>query len=105
MRGLGLSCALALAGAIGLAGCNQQGAAPTETATTPSNEEREAEMAAQQLAALGGSASAEQRALYDGEFQASGATDGGEGAWELRLLDDYAQFSRPVLGEDGGIAR
>src|SRR5262245_19515122 len=104
MRGLGLSCALALMDALGLAACNQQGAAPTETATSPSNEEREAEMAAQQLAALGGAASAEERALYAGEFQASGATDGGEGAWELRLLEDYAQFSRPGLGEDGGIA-
>lgn len=63
------------------------------------------------MAALGGPASAEQRALYEGEFQASGGIDslglgeggGAEGAWELRLLNDYVQFSRPGLGEDGGI--
>jgi hypothetical protein len=74
----------------------------------PTDAEREARIAAEQLAALGGPANAEQRALFTGEFQASGgvALDSGEasaGAWELRLLDDYAQFSRPGLGEDGGI--
>lgn len=103
MRGVSLSCALALLGAVGLSACQRQGDAPTETATSPSNEEREAEIAAQQLAAIGGPANAEQRALYEGEFQASGGLDGGEGAWELRLLNDYAQFSRPGLGEDGGV--
>ena len=48
-----------------------------------------------------------QRALYEGEFQASGglgAVGSDEGAWELGLLTDYAQFSRPGLGEDGGVA-
>src|SRR4029453_16499506 len=106
MRTLGVSllCALALAGAMGLASCQRQGETQSETATTPTNEEREAEIAAQQLGAIGGAANAEQRALYEGDFQASGGTEGGEGAWEVRLLEDYAQFSRPGLGEDGGIA-
>jgi uncharacterized membrane protein len=104
--GIGLACALVL----GLAACQRQGDAPTEAAGAPSNAEREAEIAAEQLAALGGPASAQQRALYTGEFQASGGIDalssdggGAEGAWELRLLDDYAQFARPGLGEDGAI--
>jgi uncharacterized membrane protein len=109
MRGVGLSCALVLT-PVGLSACQRQAEAPSETTTTPSNEEREAALAAEQLAALGGPANAEQRALYEGEFQASGGIDalasdgaGAEGAWELRLLTDYAQFSRPGLGDDGGI--
>jgi uncharacterized membrane protein len=114
MRGLGLalSCALLVVGAVGLSACQRQPEEPAETAGGPSNAEREAELASEQLAAIGGPASAQQRALYEGEFQASGGIDAlssegdvasAEGAWELRLLDDYAQFSRPGLGEDGGI--
>lgn len=106
----GLGCALLVAAAMALSGCQRQGDAPTENgAGAPSNAEREAEIAAEQLAALGGPANAGQRALYEGEFQASGGLDpaatgeGSEAAWELRLLNDYAQFSRPGLGEDGGI--
>jgi hypothetical protein len=102
----GLMRALMLAGAIGLVACQRETSAPDEPATPPSNAEREAEIAAEQLAALGGPASAAQRALYEGEFQASGgigALGSDEGAWELRLLTDYAQFSRPGLGDDGGI--
>jgi uncharacterized membrane protein len=109
MRGVGLSCALMLT-AVGVSACQREAEAPSETSASPSNEEREAALAAEQLAALGGPANAEQRALYEGEFQASGGIDalasdgaGAEGAWELRLLTDYAQFSRPGLGEDGGI--
>jgi uncharacterized membrane protein len=111
MRALirGLSCALVLA-ALGLSACQRQSEAPSETTAPPSNAEREAEIAAEQLAALGGPANAQQRALYEGEFQASGGIDalsaegaGAEGAWELRLLSDYAQFSRPGLGDDGAI--
>ncbi|MGE0740605.1 MAG: hypothetical protein AB7O98_04620 [Hyphomonadaceae bacterium] len=103
--------ALAL-GALGLLACQRQADTQAESAQAPTDAEREAEIAAEQLAALGGPASAEQRAAYEGEFQASGGIDalaspegggGGEGAWELRLLEDYAQFSRPGLGEDGGI--
>jgi hypothetical protein len=30
-------------------------------------------------------------------------SDSDEGAWELSLLPDYAQFTRPGLGDDGGI--
>jgi uncharacterized membrane protein len=94
-----------------LSGCQRQGESSQEPAGPPSNAEREAQLAAEQLAALGGPANAAQRALYEGEFQASGGIAalngegaGAEGAWELRLLTDYAQFSRPGLGEDGGIA-
>jgi len=111
MRTRGLICALMLAAA--LTACQRQQATSEDTPAAPSNAEREAELAAEQLAALGGPANATQRALYEGEFQASGGIDalgsgeGGEasaeGAWELRLLTDYAQFARPGLGEDGGI--
>jgi uncharacterized membrane protein len=90
-----------------LSACQRQAPTSEEAISTPSNAEREAEIAAETLAALGGPASAEQRAAYEGEFQASGGIDAlgnAEGAWELRLLDDYAQFLRPGLGDDGGIA-
>lgn len=107
IRSLSLAAALALAGA-GLAACSrepqQQGG---EQAGPPTNEEREAQLAAEQLAALGGAANAATRANYEGEFQASGGLDSvssDEGAWELTLLADYAQFSRPGLGEDGAVA-
>ncbi|HRE45460.1 MAG TPA: hypothetical protein PKY87_16005 [Terricaulis sp.] len=93
-------------GMLALAACEREAPVTPEAPGAPTNAEREAEIAAQQLAALGGNANAEQRALYQGDFQASGGIDatGSEGAWELRLLDDYAQFSRPGLGEDGGVA-
>ncbi|HRO02744.1 MAG TPA: hypothetical protein PLS69_03990 [Terricaulis sp.] len=86
--------------------CQQEAPAPVEQAGPPSNAEREAEIAAEQLAAIGAPANAAQRAYYEGEFQASGGVgaDGSEGAWELRLMEDYAQFSRPGLGDDGGVA-
>jgi len=109
IRGVCLGSALVLS-ALALSACQREGGPESETAAAPSDAEREAEIAAGQLAALGGPASAEQRALYEGEFQASGGIDGlttgdisAEGAWELRLLDDYAQFSRTGLGDDGGI--
>ncbi len=107
MRGIALGCALAFAGAVGLSACQRQQQPEQEAPSAPTNAEREAEIAAQQLAALGGPANAAQRAAYDGEFQASGAADAygsDEGAWELLLLADYAQFSRPGLGEDGSMA-
>jgi len=107
-RSVSLGAALLLAAALALSACQQQAEAPSETGAGPSNAELEAEIAAEQLAALGGPANAAQRALYEGEFQASGGLDpesgeGTEAAWELRLLEDYAQFARPGLGEDGGI--
>lgn len=107
-RGVTFGCALLLAAALGLSACQPQGEAPTETGMTQTDAEREAALAAEQLVALGGPANAEQRALYEGEFHASGGLDpnsgeGTEAAWELRLLSDYAQFARPGLGEDGGI--
>lgn len=112
MRALIRGFALVAAATLMLAACQQEAGAPAEAPGAPTNAEREAEIAAQQLAALGGPASPAQRALYEGEFQASGGIDvagsedgeGAEGAWELRLLDDYAQFLRPGLGEDGGLA-
>jgi uncharacterized membrane protein len=101
----GVSWALMAAAALALAACQQDAPVPADAPSAPTNAEREAEIAAEQLAALGGRASAAQRAPYEGEFQASGGIDvtGSEGAWELRLLNDYAQFSRPGLGEDGGV--
>jgi uncharacterized membrane protein len=109
MRARGLICALMLAAT--LSACQRETTAPEEGPAAPSNAEREAEIAAEQLAALGGPANATQRALYEGDFQASGGIDalatdeggGGEGAWELRLLSDYAQLSRPGLGDDGAL--
>ncbi|MES1199505.1 MAG: hypothetical protein ABUS48_05960 [Pseudomonadota bacterium] len=98
---------LTLAGALAiLPACQQQQQTSSDQAdTTASNDEdREAQMAAQQLAALGGAATPETRALYTGDFLASGSLDAqsAEGAWELRLLDDYAQLRRPGLDEIGG---
>lgn len=106
----GLCLGAALAAAVGVAACQRQAGAPSESASNTSAD-IEAQMAAEQLSALGSVANAEQRALYLGDFQASGGIgaldtsegSGGEGAWELRLYEDYAQFSRPGLGEDGGI--
>jgi len=105
MRGVSLSVALIVVGAMSLSACQQQNPEQTESTAGPTDEQREAAMAAEQLAALGGPASTAQQALYTGDFQASGALDntGEEGAWELQLLDGYAQFTRPGLGEDSGI--
>ncbi len=92
--------------ATALSACQRQSQSGEESASTPTNAEREAEIAAETLAALGGPANAAQRAAYEGEFQASGGIDAlgnAEGAWELNLLTDYAQLTRPGLGEDGGI--
>lgn len=89
-----------------LSACQRQAPSGEDGPATPTNAEREAEIAAETLAALGGPATADQRAQYEGEFQASGSIDAlgnAEGAWELTLLSDYAQFARPGLGEDGGI--
>ena len=98
--------ALVLAAALALSGCQPGPQSDTEANNgPPTNEQREAALAAQQLAALGGPADSATQALYDGDFQASGGLDSDtdEGAWELNLLNDYAQFSRPGLGDDGGI--
>lgn len=95
----------ALAAAAFLAAC-QPPAQQEEAAGPPTDAEREAQIAAEQLTALGGAADAATRANYEGDFQASGgigALGGEEGAWELSLLADYAQFSRPGLGEDGAL--
>ncbi|MBL8548576.1 MAG: hypothetical protein JNJ73_01220 [Hyphomonadaceae bacterium] len=96
------------AAALGASGCGRQAPAGGEgELSTGDAAERQRVQAEQQLASLGGPANAQTRALYQGEFTASGALEGlggGEGAWELRLLEDYAQFERPGLGEDGGLA-
>jgi hypothetical protein len=101
IRGISLATALS---ALALTGCQRQGAEGDSAAGGPSNAAREAAVAAEQLEALGRPANAQQRALFEGDFQASGDVGAGEGAWELFLLSDYAQFSRPGLGEDGGVA-
>jgi hypothetical protein len=99
--------AIAAAAALGLSACERRSASGAGEGPEVDPQERQRVQAEQQLASLGGPASREQRALYEGEFTASGtleALGAGEGAWELRLLNDYAQFVRPGLGEDGGIA-
>ncbi|GAN00429.1 hypothetical protein U91I_04095 [alpha proteobacterium U9-1i] len=104
VRGLGIVTALAAAAM--LAACQPPAPSGEEANAPPTNAEREAQLAAEQLAALGGAADAATRALYEGDFQASGgigALGGEEGAWELSLLSDYAQFSRPGLGDDGAL--
>ena len=109
LRTFGRLCAAAaFAGALALSACQQQQAAPADDETTTSSqsdEAREAQLAAQQLSALGGPADAQTQALYQGDFQASGSLDAGsgEGAWEMKLLNDYAQLTRPGLGDDGGV--
>lgn len=102
IRSVGAAATLALM--LALQACERQATPPPEEPTPITNAEREAAIAAEQLAALGGPANAAQRAAYEGEFQASGGVGpgGGEGAWELRLLSDYAQLSRTGLGDDGG---
>lgn len=102
IRSVGATATLALM--LALQACERQATPPPEEPTPITNAEREAAIAAEQLAALGGPANAAQRAAYEGEFQASGGVGpgGGEGAWELRLLSDYAQLSRTGLGDDGG---
>ena len=56
----GLSCAFMLAALLGLAACQLTTETSTEAPATPSNAEREAAIAAEQLAALGAPASAQQ---------------------------------------------
>ena len=103
IRGFGFGAAIL---ALALVACSPPAPSHDEASSTPpTNEQREAAIAAQQLAALGGPADAATQANYTGEFQASGGldADSDEGAWELSLLSDYAQFTRPGLGDDGGI--
>lgn len=103
VRGWGIITTLAAAAF--LAAC-QPPAPQEESSALPTDAEREAQLAAEQLAALGGAADAATRANYESDFQASGgigALGGEEGAWELSLLADYAQFSRPGLGDDGAL--
>jgi hypothetical protein len=106
IRGLSFGAAMVVAAALALSACQREQQGQREsTSSPPTNEQREAAIAAQQMAALGGPADAATQALYTGDFQASGGldSDAGEGAWELNLLADYAQFTRPGLGDDGGI--
>ncbi|HVV34777.1 MAG TPA: hypothetical protein VHC73_16235 [Vitreimonas sp.] len=103
IRSVWISAALGLG--LALAACNQNTATTNEaSSSSPSDQQREAQMASEQLAALGGPADAATRAAFAGDFQASGGVEGNAdaGAWELRLLGDYAQFTRPGLGDDGG---
>jgi hypothetical protein len=88
-----------------VAACQRQEARPGAEVDMELDEQEQVQ-AGQKLASLGPAASPEQRALYEGEFTASGGlgVGAGEGAWELRLARDYAEFVRPGLGEDGGVA-
>ena len=105
-RQIGVAAAIVVGAFALLAACSQPTTTTADSNSPPSDAEREAGMAAEQLAALGGPADAATHALYTGEFEASGTLDdvgSGEGAWELKLLNDYAQLVRPGLGQDGGI--
>jgi len=88
-----------------LGACQQQAGktqAGEEDAASASDGQQN-EQADQALAALGGPASTEQRALYRGDFTASGDLEGvgdGEGAWQLQLLGDMAHFVRPGLPDE-----
>jgi hypothetical protein len=98
-----ISAALGLG--LAVAACQQNTTSANEASTQqPTDAQREQKMATEQVKALGGPADASARAKFGGEFQASGGVEGGgdEGAWELQLLNDYAQFTRPGLGDDGG---
>jgi uncharacterized membrane protein len=95
-----------LAAALALGACGREKSGPAENNPDSPEAARQAQMAAESLAVLGDAASPQVRALYTGDFQASGQLDAlgaGEGAWELRLMNDYAQFVRPGLGQDGGL--
>ncbi|MBI1185743.1 MAG: hypothetical protein GC206_00110 [Alphaproteobacteria bacterium] len=97
--------ALAVSALLAGAGCQREESA--ETAGTESAEtvgdDKHAAQADEALRALGGAASAEQRALYRGDFTASGDLEGvgdGEGAWQLQLSSEYAHFVRPGLQDE-----
>jgi hypothetical protein len=98
--------AMLAAAGLALAACGQPASAPADTTPDSPEATRQAQMAAESLAQLGDKANAQVRAQYEGDFQASGSLDAlstDEGAWELRLMNDYAQFVRPGLGQDGGV--
>jgi hypothetical protein len=101
------ACAVAVAAtaALGLAACERRAPPGPTAADGKDSQDRQRIQAQQQLASLGARASGATRALYEGEFTASGSLElgtPGEGAWVLHLLDDYAQLERPGLGEEGG---
>lgn len=97
--------ALAVSALVAGAGCQRQEGAQTQGAETAESagEDEHTAQADQALAALGGPANAEQRALYRGDFTASGDLEGvgdGEGAWQLQLSSEYAHFVRPGLQDE-----
>lgn len=107
MRAWRRSLVLALIAAAALGACqrNPDASSGESGPEAPSNADREKGIAAAQFRELGGPASAAQKALLEGEFEASGGVDpsgSGEGGWNLTLSDDYAVFSRPGLDPDYG---
>ncbi len=103
---VGRHIAAGLFAAFALLACTRQADAPGEAIPQSAEAQRQAQLTAALRTSLGAPADSAARALYEGEFQASGSIDAlgaGEGAWELLLLNDYAQFVRPGLGPDGGI--
>lgn len=88
----------ALSAAALLSACGGDGASGDESG----GDGPEASAPTAGLPSLGTEASPEVRALYEGEFEAFGALSGlaeasGEGSWQLRLSNDFAQFIRPGL--------
>jgi uncharacterized membrane protein len=81
--------------ALALAGCgeggNQIGGGPGGAGPKPVDAEKE-------IADLGPPATEAVRALYEGEFEATGA----EPFWQLSITKDWVSFQRPGLREVGG---
>lgn len=102
----GIVIALVAAAALGACQRNPDASSGESGPEAPSNAERESGIAAAQFKELGAPANATQRSLLEGEFEASGGVGpggAGEGGWNLMLLDDYAEFSRPGLEPGGGL--
>ncbi len=79
-----------------LAACGQQAGAPSDDVTGAGPKPVDAE---KEIAALGPVASPQVQALYDVDFEATGA----EPFWQLSLTKDWISFQRPGLQEVGGL--
>lgn len=92
---------MSLAFLLSACGDRDAGKDESQVGSTVNVEEQQRVQAEASLAALGGPATAEQRALYQGDFTASGSLSlsPDEGAWDLELVGDAVQFIRPGLSE------
>ena len=79
-----------------LAACGQQAGAPAGDVTGAGPKPVDAE---KELAALGPAATPQVQAIYDTDFEATGA----EPFWQLSLTKDWISFQRPGLQEIGGL--